>query len=61
MRADHLVCFLPGTMALGATGGLPESAVRNKMTPRDIEDLKLAEEIAYACYQVSCLLLWSCS
>jgi hypothetical protein len=50
--ADHLVCFLPGTMALGATGGLLESAVRNKMTPRDIEDLKLAEEIAYACYQV---------
>ena len=25
---------------------------RPHMTPRDFEDLKLAEEIAYACYQV---------
>lgn len=36
---DHLTCFLPGTLALGAHHGLPAS------------HLKLAEELLTTCYQ----------
>jgi hypothetical protein len=27
-KMDHLVCFLPGSIALGATGGLTEAEAR---------------------------------
>ena len=37
---DHLVCFLPGTLALGVKNGLPQS------------HMKLAEDLIYTCYQM---------
>ena len=36
---DHLVCFLPGTLALGVHYGMPA------------EHLRLAEDLLYTCYQ----------
>lgn len=37
---DHLVCFMPGTLALGYENGLPE------------DHLDLAKELAHTCYQM---------
>ncbi|KAG7281455.1 hypothetical protein CRUP_012398 [Coryphaenoides rupestris] len=37
---DHLVCFLPGTLALGAHHGLPD------------DHLELARELMETCYQM---------
>ena len=37
---DHLVCFLPGTLALGAHNGLPA------------EHMDLAKELMETCYQM---------
>jgi mannosyl-oligosaccharide alpha-1,2-mannosidase len=41
MLQDHLVCFLAGTLALGAHNGLPDSQ----------NHLQLAQDLAYTCYQ----------
>jgi len=38
-KMDHLTCYLPGTLALGVYHGLPDSHMR------------LAEDLAYTCYQ----------
>ncbi|ERL89428.1 hypothetical protein D910_06795 [Dendroctonus ponderosae] len=38
-KMDHLTCFMPGTLALGAHNGLPSS------------HMKLAEELLTTCYQ----------
>jgi len=38
-KLDHLVCFLPGTLALGVHYGMPK------------EHLKFAEDLLYTCYQ----------
>lgn len=38
-KMDHLTCYLPGTLALGVYYGLPEKHMR------------LAEDLAYTCYQ----------
>lgn len=48
------MCFLPGTLALGATKGITkEKALRqNLLTLEDIENLKLAEELAKTCYEM---------
>lgn len=52
-KMDHLVCFLPGTLALAATQGKTiTSESRLKMHPRDQQDLELAEELAHSCYQM---------
>lgn len=37
---DHLVCFLPGTLALGAHNGLPA------------EHMELAKQLMETCYQM---------
>jgi endoplasmic reticulum Man9GlcNAc2 1,2-alpha-mannosidase len=37
-KMDHLVCFLPGTLALGVHYGMPK------------EHMKLAEDLLYTCY-----------
>ena len=39
-KMDHLVCFFPGLLALGAHNGLPES------------HMQLAYELMYTCYQM---------
>ncbi|KAK6124098.1 hypothetical protein DH2020_042183 [Rehmannia glutinosa] len=53
-KMDHLVCFLPGTLALGATKGiLKEKAMReNLLNFEDLENLKLAEDLAKTCYEM---------
>ncbi|KAI4298265.1 hypothetical protein L6164_031843 [Bauhinia variegata] len=53
-KMDHLVCFLPGTLALGATKGLTrEKAMKNNMLNfEDLENLKLAEDLAKACFEM---------
>lgn len=39
-KMDHLVCFLPGTLALGVHNGLPK------------EHMKLAEDLMFTCYSM---------
>ncbi|KAI4295428.1 hypothetical protein L6164_035487 [Bauhinia variegata] len=53
-KMDHLVCFLPGTLALGATKGLrKEKAMKNNMLNfEDLENLKLAEDLAKTCFEM---------
>ncbi|KAK4259214.1 hypothetical protein QN277_005568 [Acacia crassicarpa] len=51
---DHLVCFLPGTLALGATKGLTKEKdmLYNALSFEDIENLKLAEDLAKTCFEI---------
>ncbi|ORY82536.1 glycoside hydrolase [Protomyces lactucae-debilis] len=51
-KMDHLVCFLPGTLALGATTGLPLAEAKRKdwFGKTQEEDMKLAEELTKSCY-----------
>lgn len=53
-KMDHLVCFLPGTLALGATKGkTKEKAMKdNLLTFEDLENLKLAEDLMHTCFQM---------
>ncbi|KAG2689021.1 hypothetical protein I3760_09G120500 [Carya illinoinensis] len=53
-KMDHLVCFLPGVLALGATKGITkEKAMRdNLLNFEDLENLKLAEDLAKTCYEM---------
>ncbi|XP_057949753.1 mannosyl-oligosaccharide 1,2-alpha-mannosidase MNS3 [Malania oleifera] len=53
-KMDHLVCFLPGTLALGATKGITkEKAMKdNLLTFDDLENLKLAEDLAKTCFEM---------
>lgn len=53
-KMDHLVCFLSGTLALGATKGLTkEKAMLNNMLNfGDMENLKLAEDLAKTCFEM---------
>lgn len=48
------VCFLPGTLALGATKGLTKKLAmeNNSLSPEDLENLKLAEDMAKTCFQM---------
>lgn len=51
-KMDHLVCFLPGTIALGATGGRPLSEARklSSWSRRQEEDILLAKELMKTCW-----------
>ncbi|XP_058201061.1 mannosyl-oligosaccharide 1,2-alpha-mannosidase MNS3 isoform X2 [Rhododendron vialii] len=53
-KMDHLVCFLSGTLALGATKGITKEAAMkaNLLTFEDLEHLKLAEELAKTCFEM---------
>ncbi|KAI5794699.1 glycoside hydrolase [Pyronema domesticum] len=56
-KMDHLVCFVPGMLALGATMGQPidraRKAARGKpWGQRQEEDLHLARELMHTCYQM---------
>ncbi|PVH95346.1 glycoside hydrolase family 47 protein [Periconia macrospinosa] len=50
-KMDHLVCFLPGTIALAVTEGLPVSEARKLPTwsKQKEEDLVLARELTKTC------------
>ncbi|KAH8676749.1 glycoside hydrolase [Tricladium varicosporioides] len=51
-KMDHLVCFMPGTIALGATGGLSEKEARKLPTwnKRKDEEMELARELTKTCW-----------
>ena len=51
-KMDHLVCFMPGTIALGATGGLTveEAKKAGKWGKKEEEELQLAIELTKTCW-----------
>ncbi|EKD15504.1 glycosyl hydrolase family 47 [Drepanopeziza brunnea f. sp. 'multigermtubi' MB_m1] len=51
-KMDHLVCFMPGTIALGATGGIPEKEARKlpSWNQKKDEDMRLARELMRTCW-----------
>ncbi|KAJ1977367.1 mannosyl-oligosaccharide alpha-1,2-mannosidase [Dimargaris xerosporica] len=58
-KMDHLVCFLPGLLALGATRGYSLAELTTAqhsgqltMTARDQEDLDLAEKLICGCWHM---------
>ncbi|KAJ3020510.1 mannosyl-oligosaccharide alpha-1,2-mannosidase [Thoreauomyces humboldtii] len=53
-KMDHLVCFLPGTLALVATRGKMTATMEDRlqMTGIDLLDLELAEELAHSCWEM---------
>ncbi|KAF2084081.1 glycoside hydrolase family 47 protein [Saccharata proteae CBS 121410] len=53
-KMDHLVCFLPGSIALGATGGLTEEQARKlpSWTSEKAQQMTLARELMKTCYSM---------
>ncbi|KAI9889053.1 MAG: mannosyl-oligosaccharide alpha-1,2-mannosidase [Vezdaea aestivalis] len=51
-KMDHLVCFLPGTIALAATGGAPLSKARKQSTwtLQHDADMEMARELMKTCW-----------
>ncbi|PFH60678.1 hypothetical protein XA68_10548 [Ophiocordyceps unilateralis] len=51
-KMDHLVCFMPGTIALAATGGLTEAEARRQpsWTAQHDDDMRLARELMQTCW-----------
>lgn len=51
-KMDHLVCFLPGTIALGATGGVPLSQAKKSpnWSQQLDEEILLAKELMKTCW-----------
>ena len=51
-KMDHLVCFMPGTIALGATGGLNISEAKKLSTwgAQQEEDMELARQLMKTCW-----------
>jgi mannosyl-oligosaccharide alpha-1,2-mannosidase len=51
-KMDHLVYFLPGTIALGATGGRTEAEARNlsSWTDKKESEMQIARELMKTCY-----------
>lgn len=49
-KMDHLVCFLGGNLALGATEGLSISQISLK--PKDKDDLELGAALTNTCYEM---------
>ncbi|MCJ1401056.1 mannosyl-oligosaccharide alpha-1,2-mannosidase [Xylographa trunciseda] len=52
-KMDHLVCFLPGSIALGATGGLTTAEARrlpNYWSAEEDQQMQLARELMKTCW-----------
>lgn len=51
-KMDHLVCFMPGTIALGATDGLTEAAAKKlpSWNAQKEKDMQLARELMQTCW-----------
>ncbi|KAI2625137.1 family 47 glycosyl hydrolase [Xylaria nigripes] len=51
-KMDHLVCFMPGTIALAVTGGLTEAEARKSgtWTKKNEADMQLARELMQTCW-----------
>ncbi|KAJ3303226.1 hypothetical protein HDU76_005385 [Blyttiomyces sp. JEL0837] len=53
-KMDHLVCYLPATLAILATKGkmIPKSKWSTELSLQQQEDLYIAEEITRSCYEM---------
>ncbi|KAF3940280.1 hypothetical protein ABW19_dt0209858 [Dactylella cylindrospora] len=53
-KMDHLVCFMPGNILLGATNGTTVEQAKKSPAwgPREEEDLNLAKELMRSCYEM---------
>lgn len=53
-KMDHLVCFMGGLLAMGATEGETIDNARQKLSwnSQKEEDWKLAQDLTYTCYQM---------
>ncbi|KAI1214038.1 glycoside hydrolase family 47 protein [Annulohypoxylon truncatum] len=51
-KMDHLVCFMPGTIALAVTGGLTEAEAKKQSTwtKKNEADMQLARELMQTCW-----------
>ena len=51
-KMDHLVCFVPGTIALATTGGVPlsQAKAQSNWGAEQEEDMRLAEELMKTCW-----------
>ncbi|KZF24627.1 glycoside hydrolase family 47 protein [Xylona heveae TC161] len=51
-KMDHLVCFMPGTIALAVTGGLKEAEARASpfWGPKQEQEMELAKELMRTCW-----------
>lgn len=51
-KMDHLVCFMPGTIALGATGGRPLAEVNttSEWGAKQEKEMELAKELMKTCW-----------
>ncbi|KAF2706131.1 glycoside hydrolase family 47 protein [Pleomassaria siparia CBS 279.74] len=51
-KMDHLVCFLPGSIALGVTNGLSEAEAKRlpSWTAEKAQQMKLARELTKTCW-----------
>lgn len=51
-KMDHLVCFMGGTIALGATNGISEAEARKMpwWTSRKDDEMRLARELTQTCW-----------
>jgi len=51
-KMDHLVCFMAGTIALGATGGITEKEAKKlpTWTKKKDEEMQLARELTQTCW-----------
>ena len=53
-KMDHLVCFMPGTIALAVTGGQTVEQAKARLgsqwTSKHVENLQLAEELMKTCW-----------
>ncbi|KAF2156847.1 glycoside hydrolase family 47 protein [Myriangium duriaei CBS 260.36] len=51
-KMDHLVCFMPGTIALGATKGLPlfSASTKGTWTRKHDREMELAKELMKTCW-----------
>ncbi|KAL2019030.1 hypothetical protein VTK56DRAFT_10134 [Thermocarpiscus australiensis] len=60
-KMDHLVCFLPGSIALGATGGhtLAEARTRPEWTQEKEKQMQLARELMKTCWGMYAVTLTS--
>ncbi|KAL4793330.1 glycoside hydrolase [Aspergillus venezuelensis] len=54
-KMDHLFCFLPGSIALGATEGLAGEEARALLTrtPEKEQQMQLARELTKTCWAIS--------
>jgi hypothetical protein len=51
-KMDHLVCFMGGSFALGATEGPPLKEATRQLSNQDSEDIRLGKELTRTCYEM---------